>query len=236
MIFLCFSSKDRYNIVESIYYHIKNVGIPVWYDRNEILMGDNRDYKNFIEGIDSCKYAVIILSPNSISSICANEEINLIYERFKSGELYVFPVFYNIATSEIPPRYNWMKKLVYKELNISIDSRGLCNHIICKYLLDQISHLKFKSLLELKKQSDSFLVSIIDSYLQIDGNNYNSRIALLYSAILYIKREYQLPEYCTKGTQYLFNETKLNLPMDLRETIIFERLFIISANCFLIYN
>lgn len=230
MIFLCFSSKDRYDIVESIYYHIKNIGIPVWYDRNEILMGDNRDYKNFIEGVDSCKYAVIILSPNSIASVCANEEIDLIYKRYKAGESYVFPVFYNIAASEIPPKYHWMKKLVYKELNISIDSRGLCNHIICKYLLDQISQLKFKSLLESKKQSDPFLVSIIDSYLQIDGNNYNSRIALLYSAILYIKKKYHPPEYCIKGAQYLFNETKLNLPMDLRETIIFERLFIISSN------
>ena len=58
MIFLCFSSKDRYEIVESIYYHIKNIGIPVWYDRNEILMGDDRDYKNFVEGVDSCKYSI----------------------------------------------------------------------------------------------------------------------------------------------------------------------------------
>lgn len=82
MIFLCFSSKDRYDIIESIYYHLKNIGIKIWYDRNEILMGDNRKYKNFIEGVESCNYAVIILSPNSIESVCANEEIDLIYNRF----------------------------------------------------------------------------------------------------------------------------------------------------------
>ena len=46
MIFLCFSSKDRKKIAESIFYHIHNIGLPIWYDRNEILMGDDRDYKN----------------------------------------------------------------------------------------------------------------------------------------------------------------------------------------------
>lgn len=230
MIFLCFSSKDRYEIVESIYYHIKNIGIPVWYDRNEILMGDDRDYKNFVEGVDSCKYAIIILSPNSIESVCANEEIDLIYNRYKTGKIYVFPVFYNITADNIPQKYLWMKKLVYKELNISIDSRGLCNHVICKYLLDQVKLLKYQSINELKNLSIPFISLIIESYSEINGNNYNTRIALLYSAVLYIKNQYRIPEYCIKGMQYLFNETKLNLPIDLRETIIFERLFIISVN------
>lgn len=230
MIFLCFSSKDRYEIVESIYYHIKNIGIPVWYDRNEILMGDDRDYKNFVEGVDSCKYAIIILSPNSIESVCANEEIDLIYNRYKTGKIYVFPVFYNITADNIPQKYLWMKKLVYKELNISIDSRGLCNHVICKYLLDQVKLLKYQSINELKNLSIPFISLIIESYSEINGNNYNARIALLYSAVLYIKNQYRIPEYCIKGMQYLFNETKLNLPIDLRETIIFERLFIISVN------
>ena len=77
-VFLCFSSKDRYEIVESIHYHLANIGIPTWYDRKEILMGDNRNYKNFTEGVCGCKYAIIILSLNAINSVCANEEIDLI--------------------------------------------------------------------------------------------------------------------------------------------------------------
>ena len=230
MVFLCFSSKDRYDIIESIYYHLKNIGIQVWYDRNEILMGDNRNYKNFIEGVESCNYSIIILSPNSIESVCANEEIDLIYDRYIDNKMYVFPVFYNISATEIPPRYNWMKTLVYKELNISTDSRGLCNHVICKYLLDQVHRLEYQSLNELCNISNPFIYNIVSNYLEIDGTNYNARIALLYSAILYIKTFYQVPAYCSKGSQYLFNETKLSLPIDLRETIIFERLFLISAN------
>ncbi len=232
MIFLCFSSKDRYDIVESVYYHIKNIGIPIWYDRNEILMGNNRNYKNFVEGVESCNYAIIILSPNSISSIYANEEIDLIYKRYQNNLTYVFPVFYNIGVQDVPPKYNWMKELVYKELNISTDSRGLCNHVICKYLEDSIKMLTYHSLEELEGRSDEFINSLIHHYLQVDGENYNARIALLFSAIKYIEvhLKINLPTYCSKGSTYLFNETKLSLPMDQRETMIFEHIFVVAAN------
>lgn len=35
----------------------------------------------------------------------------------------------------------------------------------------------------------------------------------------------EIPEFYYKGIQRLFEETRLNLPIDLRETLIFERLF-----------
>lgn len=233
MIFLCFSSKDRYDIIESVYYHLTNIGLPIWYDRKEILMGDDRNYKNFIEGVSSCNYAIIILSPNAINSFCANEEIDLIYEQYKKHKTYVFPVFYNITAPEIPAKYSWMQKLVYKELNVSIDSRGLCNHVICKYLLDQIENCTFKTLSEITETFNGFMAELLTSYQQIDGHNFNSKISLLYAGILYMHNQKKLPDYCIKGTTYLFEETKLNLPIDLRETIIFERLFILASNYFL---
>ena len=58
MIFFCFSSKDRITIVEAILFHITNYELPVWYDRYKMLMGDERDYKNFEEGVGGCKYAI----------------------------------------------------------------------------------------------------------------------------------------------------------------------------------
>lgn len=233
MVFLCFSSKDRYEIVESIYYHLSNMGIPVWYDRKEILMGDNRNHKNFIEGVFSCRYAIIILSPNSINSICANEEIELIYQQYTQKKIWVFPVFFNIHASCIPSKYEWMLKLVYKELDVSNDSRGLCNHVICKYLLDKIEYCKYKSIFKLSAVFTGYINTLLTDYLQLDGYNFNSRITLLYCVISYFKQFGTIPECCLKGINYLFEETKLNLPMDLRETSIFEYLFILSANYFL---
>ena len=79
MLFFCFSSKDRHSIVESILFHLTNYGLPVWYDRHKMLLGDERDNKNFDEGVKACNYSIIILSANTIASECANEEIDLIY-------------------------------------------------------------------------------------------------------------------------------------------------------------
>ena len=59
-IFICLSSKDRQLIVESIMYHIANYGFAIWYDRHKMLLGDKRNYKNFIEGIVKTKYAICI--------------------------------------------------------------------------------------------------------------------------------------------------------------------------------
>ena len=49
-VFICFAAEDRYEIVEPIVYHLKNYGIPVWYDRYTLLMGDNRVQKNLYDG------------------------------------------------------------------------------------------------------------------------------------------------------------------------------------------
>lgn len=234
MIFLCFSSKDRAKLAESIFYHIHNIGLPIWYDRNEILMGDDRDYKNFVEGVDNCRYSIIVLSPNAIDSVCANEEIDLIYNKFLNKGTYVFPVFYNIAASDVPVKYDWMKKLVYKELNDSIDSRGLCNHVICKVLNDAIQNLEHKEINSIVSVINEPLKGLIKSYISTDKGNFNARAALLYSGMLFIKEQISsMPDYCEKGMAFLFNETKLSLPLDWRETLIFERLFIIMANHYL---
>lgn len=49
-----------------------------------------------------------------------------------------------------------------------------------------------------------------------------------------IKEKYncclEIPEFYYKGIQRLFEETRLNLPIDLRETLIFERLFLLLFN------
>ena len=61
-LFICFSAKDRYVIAQPIVYHLKNYGINVWYDRYEMIMGDDRFKKNIEEGAGKSKYAIIILS------------------------------------------------------------------------------------------------------------------------------------------------------------------------------
>lgn len=61
-IFLGFAAKDRYTVAESLLYHLENYGVPVWYDRHDLIIGDNRQKENFEKGIIESKYAILIFS------------------------------------------------------------------------------------------------------------------------------------------------------------------------------
>lgn len=238
MIFLCFSSKDRHAIVESILYHISNFGLPIWYDRYQMLLGDERDYKNFDEGVGSSQYAVIVLSRNAMDSVCACEEIDLIHKKYLEKQIYVFPIFYCIKASELPQNFQWMTRLVYKEIDKGNDSLSACNHIVCKYLLDRLEDYRIKNIdllcdFCIDKPVYSYISELINSYKEISSDNHDARIAILYAGALFLIHHYAkgtLPEYCTRGIIKLFSDTKLHLPINLREVLIFERLFLLIFN------
>ncbi len=241
MIFFCFSSKDRLQIVEAMLFHITNYELPVWYDRHKMLMGDDRDYKNFDEGINQCEYAIIIVSPNAIASTCAREEIELIRKRYEADEMTVFPVFYNLKASELPAQLQWMTKLVYKELDASTDSRSACNHIICRVLLDELEKYRIKSINDFltfcgTNSALGYPARLLKAYCKVSDDNRDAQITLLYAVCLYIRTQYNLndvPAFYYAGIDRLFDETRLHLPVDLRETLIFERLTLLLTNAVL---
>ena len=241
MIFFCFSSKDRLQIVEAMLFHITNYELPVWYDRHKMLMGDDRDYKNFDEGINQCEYAIIIVSPNAIASTCAREEIELIRKRYEADEMTVFPVFYNLKASELPAQLQWMTKLVYKELDASTDSRSACNHIICRVLLDELEKYRIKSINDFltfcgTNSALGYPARLLKAYCKVSDDNRDAQITLLYAVCLYIRTQYNLndvPAFNYAGIDRLFDETRLHLPVDLRETLIFERLTLLLTNAVL---
>lgn len=241
MIFFCFSSKDRLQIVEAMLFHITNYELPVWYDRHKMLMGDNRDYKNFDEGVDQCEYAITIVSPNAIASICAQEEMELIRKRYEAGEMTVFPVFYNLKASELPIQLQWMTKLVYKELDTSTDAHSACNHIICRVLLDELEKYRIKSINDFfafcgNNSTLSYPAKLLKAYCKVSDDNRDAQITLLYAVCQYIRTRYNLndvPAFYYVGIDRLFDETRLHLPVDLRETLIFERLTLLLTNAVL---
>lgn len=204
-------------------------------------MGDDRDYKNFDEGINQCEYAIIIVSPNAIASTCAREEIELIRKRYEADEMTVFPVFYNLKASELPAQLQWMTKLVYKELDASTDSRSACNHIICRVLLDELEKYRIKSINDFltfcgTNSALGYPARLLKAYCKVSDDNRDAQITLLYAVCLYIRTQYNLndvPAFYYAGIDRLFDETRLHLPVDLRETLIFERLTLLLTNAVL---
>ena len=58
MIFIGYSSGDRYTVVESLVFHLKNYGFEVWYDFYDMFLGDNRYEENFKKGISGSHYVI----------------------------------------------------------------------------------------------------------------------------------------------------------------------------------
>lgn len=130
--FICFSSADRYTVVKSCLYHLKNYGFTVWYDYHELILGDKKREKNFENAIKSNKYFIIIYSKNLFNSPCAVEEEKLIFEQAKTRNVVIFPLLYNMKFEELPKIYqNKLENLIYNEIDDatgSISRNAKCNN------------------------------------------------------------------------------------------------------------
>lgn len=229
-LFICFSSKDRYDIVQPIVYHLKNYGIKVWYDRYEMVMGDDRFKKNIEEGAGQCGYALIVLSQNTIDSVCATEEIKTLELRYYKREVVIFPVLYELKPCDIPPRFGWINNLIFKEVNRTTGTLEVCNHIACKITQDMLDDCRYRTIKEIVNSSLNLpksIKSLLDKYTKIDNANLNSRVALLYATYIVIVESNNhtidlLCEVPTKAFERLFTETLLNLAVDYRELWLLE--------------
>jgi hypothetical protein len=230
-LFVCFSAKDRYDIVQPIVFHLQNYGVNIWYDRYELVMGDDRVKKNIVEGAGMCEYALIFLSKNIADSICATEEIEILKSRYHNNEVVIFPVLYELKPCDIPPKFEWIKEIIFKEANRKSGTLEICNHIACKITDDMLENCKHRTIYEIisaNVQNIPICVSsLLDKYTKIDNSNLNSRIALLYATYLMIINSNgfnrgNLCEMPSKVFERLFSETLLDLPIDYRELWLLE--------------
>lgn len=237
-VFICFAAEDRYKIAEPIVYHLTNYGISTWYDRQALLMGDNRIEKNLNEGAARCQYAVVILSKDTEQSICAMEEISILERNHYKDDVTLFPVLYELAPQNIPNALQWIKNLIYKEVNSSSGTLEICNHVACKITLDILKKYQYKTISEFLYHS-SRLSPIIDnllkSYQAIDRENLNSRVTLLYAIYLNIIYSSTIHidstiSMVSKIFDRLFSETRLNLAIDYRELWLLENCICILLN------
>lgn len=239
-VFICFSAKDRYTIAEPIVHHLKNYGIDIWYDRYAMVLGDNRIEKNLKEGAENCNYSLIIISENTIKSKCAMEEINIVKERYHSGNVTVFPVLYEISPVNLPSEFQWIKELIFKEVDKKSGTREICNHIACKITGDILKQYDYKNVKDIisSKLMPSATTAILECYLDVDAANLNSCISLLYATyltIIYSKEPKECAYFHLVSQIYnrLINEINLNLGIDYRELWLLENTICILCNSYI---
>ena len=170
------------------------------------------------------------------------EELDIVRLQHCVGNITLFPILYEIAPNNIPKEFQWIKELIFKEVDRHSGTREVCNHIVCKITQDILENYNYKNIQDIINSSKSLLpatiYSILKSYQVIDNSNFNSRIALLYAAYLIISDSDILPKdfimnMISKIFTRLFSETSLNLIIDYRELWLLENVICILINYYL---
>lgn len=236
MIFVCFSHIERYIVAQSLSYHLKNYGYKVWYDYDELFIGDDGDYLNFEEGLYKSKYVVIIVSHALFKSPCAISELEQIYSLYMNKKIIVIPILYNIIAKDIPENFQWINNLIYTEITNENGTLDVATQISAKYLEDTIRDSSFNRLNNIiikPGKYSKYLKCLISCYLKIDSNNINARIATLYNLYLFLYNFYDLsntPSHCSKSIDYIYEKTNLNLSINFKELSIIENCIILLLN------
>lgn len=99
-IFLCHNSQDKY-FVRKLKEDFKKDGINVWFDEDEMKVGDSLIEK-ISEGISRMEYLGAILSKNSVESVWVKKEIAIaMTEEIKGQRVKVLPILFEDCN--IPP-------------------------------------------------------------------------------------------------------------------------------------
>ncbi len=229
--FMCFSSGDRYTVVKSCLYHLKNYGFTVWYDYHELILGDSKREKNFTHAINNNKYFIVIYSKHFFNSPCAIEEEKIIFEQMKKRNIVVFPLLYNIKFSEMPDSYQKkIENLIYNEIDDTTGTINSINQIVSKVLIDKITASTLESTptintMCVNAKKDLFLHETIEAYKKVDKKNFNACIAILFCITKYVYSNYKIDKeniYLFKILDYLFNYTSFSVEFNHKEIIIAE--------------
>lgn len=231
MIFIGYSSKDRYSIVEPILFHLKHFGLNVWYDFHDMFLGDDRHQTNFIEGIGSSSYIIFIISPHFFESTCAMEELAFAKSLIQEGHATLFPIFYNFTPDRLPKQLEWINNIIYNEVKSDSGTRYVAYQIAERIFYDETKIFTYRSLTDFAEEDsfhDEYVNQLIKSWASVDERSYGVRIGILYSLYRY------LPPMKTKynnAVQYIFSLLQLNETSDHLIYSIFEKCILAYCSC-----
>ena len=236
MIFIGYSSKDRYSVVEPILFHLKHLGLNVWYDFHDMFLGDDRYQENFVNGIESASYVIFIISPHFFESKCAIEELLFAKKLIEEGRMIFFPVFYDLSPEQLPAQLDWIHNIIYNEVQSDSGTRHVAYQIAERVFRDETQKLPYQSLVSIAKKDcfhDSYINRLIESWNCVDERSYGVRIGILFSLYQYlplIETEYNV------AIQYIYSLLQLNETSNHLIYSIFEKCVLAYCSCQLATN
>lgn len=241
MIFVCFSAKDSQSPIGELLQHMEKFALPVMYDPERASAEEDFNLKGFSTGIEKSRYAVILLTPNSVSSACVQEEIHQIYAKYQNRNMKVFPILYGVKKEELPSDMQYFTEMMYYETDSDIEIYDISNHIVSHILMNELEKYQFRAIQQFILHNQSiplmtYPTSLLNAYSAVDDETPAVKVALLYALQVYIKNSYNInaiPKFYYAGIHKFFDITRLRITVDEREMIIMERMILLLLNAVL---
>jgi hypothetical protein len=111
-IFISHASKDK-NFVDRLVSDLASNGVPVWYDKLDVRLGDSIPGK-INSGISEAQYFLIVLSPAAVKSKWVQEELNAaLMRQVASAGTFLIPVL--VEDCDVPPLLNHRRFADFRE-------------------------------------------------------------------------------------------------------------------------
>jgi hypothetical protein len=99
-VFISHAVEDKMPIANELWQRLEGAGIKVWYSGRELRVGD-RVSDTIVEGLDQCRFGIVILSPTYISKMWPLREFYILLTREKNEQKVVLPILYDITPEEL---------------------------------------------------------------------------------------------------------------------------------------
>lgn len=231
MIFIGYSSEDRYTVVEPLLFHLRNYGFKVWYDFDNMYLGDSRKQENFEKGIKGANYLIFIITHGFFESSCAKEELEYAHQLVEQCGYIMFTVFYKFLPQELPSRYDWLRNYIFNEIAMDTGTRYAADQIVERIVKDSLSVKRIQSIDDLVYENfDEYTRSLIKELKIIDIRNYGLRVGLLYAIYIYLRKSSTHMADCEKAIAYIVKQSQFQLRNSHLLYSIFEKSILLFVN------
>lgn len=98
-VFISYASEDR-DIAEPIARELTEMGIPTFFDRFSIAVGDSV-LESIQRGLASARFGILIVSPHSLKKDWTREEFGQLTRARIEGRTRLLPVWHNVTAEEV---------------------------------------------------------------------------------------------------------------------------------------
>lgn len=104
-LFISHASKDKEELVESLYRSLDKLGIKIFYDKESIEWGDKWK-EAILDGVNKAEFAIIVISENFFGREWTERELNeLLSRQNRNGQKIILPILKNITMEQLQQKY-----------------------------------------------------------------------------------------------------------------------------------